>query len=122
MTPYPTPHRSIPAPGLHSEVSLIPVHHLTLPAQVHPAVMDIRRSRLQLPDEAEVDIRLGVQLESIAGPASLLSPAAIPAPPGPGLTTPRLIRVGMTGIRRDERCVLDNAFLDAEALFVQLPL
>ena len=122
VAPCPTPHGGAVAPELHTEVSLVPVHHLPGPTQINPAVVDAGGGRLQVPDEAEVDISLGVQLEPIAGSASLLRPRAVPAPPGLGLLSPRLIRGCMTRVGRDERGVLDDALLDAEPLFVELAL
>ena len=120
--PHTPPHRSAVAPGLHAEVSLVPVHHLPLPAQIHLAIVHRGSSRLQIPDEALVDIRLDVELEPESGLGALLRPRSIPATAGPGLLSARFVSLGMTGIRRDERCVLDDALLDAEALPVQLAL
>ena len=89
--PHPTPHRSAVAPGLHTEVRLVPVHPLPLPAQIHLAIVHRGGGHLQIPDEALVDICLRVQLVPIAGLAALLRPPAIPAPPGPGLLSAELI-------------------------------
>ena len=82
--------------------------------------MDVGWRRLQVPDEAEVDIRLGVQLEPEAGPASLLSPRSVPAPTGPRLPAPGL--PVLPRVRGDERCVLHHALLDLQTLPVELAL
>jgi len=96
----PTPHRRRDPPGLHAEVRLVQVHHLAGPGQVHPAVVDAGRRRLQVPDEATVDVGLGVQLVPEAGPASLLGPRAVPAPPSLRLVSPGLPRQGRGPGRR----------------------
>ena len=51
-----------------------------------------------------------------------LSPRTVPAPPRPGLLSAGLVFLCVSRVGGDERCVLDDALLDAEALLVQLPL
>ena len=73
VAPGGPPHRRRVTPSLHAEVRLVQVRHLPVPGEDHPAVVHRGRSSIEVPDEAEVRIRLGVELVAEAGPAPLLS-------------------------------------------------
>jgi len=116
----PTPHRCRLPTDIHAEIRLVHVGHLPRKAKVNLTVVDAGHRRLQVQDEAQFDIGLGVQLVPIVGSAPLLGPVAIPAPP-----RLRLLSQGLPLLSRvsgDERGVLDHALPDPEVLHVELAL
>jgi len=85
---------------------------LHVQGQVNPAVMDICRCSLQLPDQPLNSIHLQVQLIPKNRLPTLLTLSTVPAPPCLGLISAGLVSPGMPRVRGDERRVLGHALLD----------
>jgi len=105
-------HRGIVAFARCSKVSPVPVNNFTRFTEVNLAIMNLSSCSLKSTYQTIIHISYSMQFMTIIGFTMFFSPFTVFITSGFNFRPTRLIHSLMTRISRNERGILNNAFLD----------